>query len=315
VTTIREALGLLGIAVVLVLLVLGSLLVLSVAVAGAVPDKPDILEVVPLTGEIGMNTVEFIARAVESVNENPRVKAVLLVVDTPGGGAVAAAQVYEELGRLKVPVVAWCNVMCASGGYYAIMAPSVKLIGVRSETISGSVGAIITVHRFHRLLDWAKIDVETYKSGELKDAGNPTRPGNPTEHEYIQGLVDVFAHRFYEVVDKARGKHITDWPAVRSARIFVGAQAQAYGLVDRVMSFDEAVRAAKELSGSKTIFTRDELRKMSRQADERPAYTAPAAPDLWQTITRWVTDLRDLVDEIRRGESVRILYRLPLETQ
>lgn len=271
--------------------------------------RPDIVEVVEITGEINDFTAKQLAKQIEAVNENPKVKAVLLIVDTPGGGAIASAATYEELARIKVPVVGWCSNVCASGGMYILMSPAVKLIAVRSEAIAGSIGVIMQSTRYNRLLEWAKIDSETYKSGSLKDAGNPARSVTEDEKRYLQSIVDDLAERFYDVVEKARpaidAKQFAD---IKTARIFIGSSAVKAGLADEVMTRDQAIDKAKALSGSKLIFTREEMKKMSSAADA-PAirYSAPVLGTLDSRLAK----LMDLVEEIHAGESVRFSYRMP----
>lgn len=285
----------------------------TVAVAQAQPPvegalgKPSILEVVEITGEIHAGHAANAARMVEAVNENKRIKALLLVVNTPGGGAIASAAMYEELSKLRVPVVGWCDSMCASGGMYLLMAPSVKYIGVRSETIAGSIGVVANITRFHRLLDWLKIDNQTFVSGHLKDSGNPTRPGNESDTAYLQGIINELAENFYGVVGKSR--KVKDWSAVKSGRIFIGAQAVKVGLVDAVMSKEAAIKKAKELSGEKLIFTKDEMKKMSEVANESTTYLSP--PVRLMSEFGDVPALIEIVKEIRAGESVRFDYRMP----
>lgn len=271
--------------------------------------KPDILEVLTINGEIHAGTAESIAAEVEKINDNAKVKAVLLVLDTPGGSVTASSALYEDLARLKVPVVVWCQSMCASGGVFLSMAPSVKYIAVRSETIGGSVGVVMQMMKFHRLLDFIKVDPKTYRSGLLKDAGNPTRAMEEAEDKYLQGIVDSLAGKFYGLVDKARGKKIgaEAWAEIKTARIFIGPDVVRVGLADGVMTKAEVTSKAKELSGSKTIFTREELKKMSSAADGHSAYSAPvlaprASPygDL-----PWVVEqLKDIMGV----ESVRFSY-------
>jgi protease-4 len=267
------------------------------------------VEVVELSGEISARTAEIAMQTVEKLNDNPKVKAIVLVVDTPGGGAIASSALYEELSKLRVPVVGWCNSLCASGGMYLLMAPSVKYIGVRNETIAGSIGVIMQITRFNRLLDWAKVDNETYASGSLKDSGSPTRAVKEGEREYLQGIVNELAERFYGVVGKARPKAKNHWAEIKSGRIFIGSQAVRVGLADGVITKEQAILKAKELSGSKLIFTREELKKMSAQAEAGTVYTAPAlAP---QTSFGDVPWLIETLKEIRQGETVRIEYRMP----
>lgn len=278
----------------------------STCAKAADASKPFIVEIVEFQGEIGSGMAASAAKMVESINDNPRIKAVVLVVNTPGGGAVASAAIYEELGKLKVPVIGWCDHLCASGGMYLLMAPSVKFIGVRSETIAGSIGVIGQITRFNRLLEWAKIDNETYTSGSHKDMGNPTRAAREEEKKYIQGIINELALRFYEVVGKSR--KITDWDAVKTGRIFIGAEAVKVGLADAVLSREAVIAKAKELSGQKLIFTRDEMKKMSSAADAAPVVYRPTLPPMSMGDTAW---LIETLKEIRQGDSVTFAYRLP----
>lgn len=297
-------------------LLLALLLLAASPVAAQAPSKPDLLEVIELKTVIGEGTAALIASQVERINETPKVKAVLLVVDTPGGGASASAVVYQELAKLKVPVVGYCEYLCASGGMYALMAPSVKYIAVRDDTIAGSVGVIMHAVRYNRLLEWAKIDSETYKSGSLKDAGNPTRSAQDEERKYLQSIIDQLAGKFYGVVLKARkGFEKSAWEEITAAKIFIGKDVVRVGLADAVMTRAEAEKKAKELSGSKMIFTRQELKKMSKAADE------PAGGDhfmITPTVAqaRWENDFAFLVEtlrEIKQGEVVRFEYLMPLK--
>ena len=271
--------------------------------------KPELVEIISIEGEINDSTAETIARQVEKINENKQVKAVVLKVDSPGGGSIASSAIYEELSKIKVPVVGWCNSMCASGGTYALMATSVKFIGIRSETITGSVGVIMHNQRYNRLLDWLKIDSTTFKSGALKDSGSPTRDLEKKDREYLQSIIDELAKRFYAVVAKSRD--IKDWDAVKSARIFIGSQGVDVGLADGIITFKEAIQKAKELSGSKLIFTREEIKKMSAMAEEPNLYNqVPMQIDEWKSEARWA--IKTLKD-IQRGEVTRFEYRMPYQ--
>jgi signal peptide peptidase SppA len=290
-------------------LLLGIVLVLFSLTVQA--QKPDILEVLEITGPITAGTAEGMSRKVDEINDNAKVKAVLLVVDTPGGSVTASSALYEDLSRIKVPVVVWCQSMCASGGVYASMAKSVKWIAVRQETIGGSVGVVMQMMRFNRLLEWAKIDPKTYRSGHLKDAGNATRPMEEAEDKYLQGIVDELALKFYAIVAKARPKISAEaWTEIKTAKVFIGQDVVRVGLADAVATKAEVTAKAKELSGSKTIFTREELKKMSAAADGGGHYSAPSV----NPIAAAVGDVPWLIEtakEIMAGESVKFGYVLP----
>lgn len=273
--------------------------------------KPDILEIIEVSGEIGAGTAAAVKLQVTKINEQPRIKAVVLVMDSPGGGALASGALYEALGDLKAPVVAWCSYMCASGGLYAVMAPSVKYILVRPDSISGSVGVVAQIARYNRLLEWARIDIETHKSGSLKDAGNPTRSAVDEDRKYLQSIIDELAVKFYAVVAKAR-PNIKDWAQIKSARVFIGDSAVKVGLADAVGSREDAIKKAKELSGSKLIFTREELQKVSKDANDTTMYHAPQVQPLVSGFgdIAWVIEQ---MKEFRQGESITFQYRMPMK--
>lgn len=295
---------------VIVALVLVSAVLIGTAQAQT-PAKPDIIEVIELYGEIGQHTARQVKEAVEKINENQKIKAVVLVVDSPGGGASASAVVYQELAKIKVPVVGFCEYLCASGGVYALMAPSVKYIGVRDDTIGGSVGVIMQATYFHRLLNWAKIDNQVFKSGQFKDSGTPIRAATPEDDKYLQGIVDTLAVKFYGVVKKARPK-ITDdqWAEIKAAKIFIGQAVVDAGLADKVMSRDDAVAKAKEIAGTKNAYTRDELSKIVKNASEA-ASMRPTIPPLSDGWLDHATTLMGLLAEVRQGEAVKFSYRMP----
>lgn len=279
-------------------------------------DKPDVLELISIDGVIDDGMAASVTKRVEEINENPRVKAVLMTVDSPGGGVLASAVIYEELSKLKVPVVGFCQNICASGGMYVLMAPSVKYIGVRTQTISGSIGVIMHISRYHRLLDWARIDSETYKSGDRKDYGSPERPPTDEEKAALQDEIRGLADSFYALVVKARGEKISaaNLADIKRAGIYFGASGVKVGLVDEVMTREAATKKAKDLSGSKSIYTRDELKKISKDAnssdfgsfsteDLKPSMVVQAFAD-FQWALAWVK-------EIRSGGSVKFEFRSP----
>lgn len=289
------------------LLLVFSTLPIGVRADDLSASTPDIVEIIEISGEINDSTANDVRDKVEQVATNKKVKSVVLVIDSPGGGVLPTSVIYEELSKIKVPVVAYCHYMCASGGVFAMMAPSVKYIGIRQDTITGSVGVIMQTTNYKRLLDKVGVDVQTYKSGALKDAGSGARDQTPQDIEYLQGIVNQLAGRFYAVVGKSR--KITNWPAVKSARIFIGEDAVKIGLVDGILSKEQAIAKAKQLSGSKVIYTRDEMKKISKMADNAPSYSTPIRTNVYE---QGLGLLIQQAQEIRRVEEVSFSYRMPL---
>lgn len=280
------------------------------------PTKPDLIEVLDISGEINEGLANSIAAQVEKINETPKVKGVLLVVNSPGGGASASAVIYQEISKIKVPVVGFCEYYCASGGAYVLMAPSVKYIAVRDDSIGGSIGVIMTNTRFHRLLDWAKIDNDTFKSGALKDAGNPTREMSQADRVYLQSIIDGLASKFYRIVVKARPK--VNLAEIKTAKIFLGEDIVKVGLADAVMEREGALKKLKELAGSKNAFTRDELRKITKDAHEASQQSIgggssnkPQMGPLDRGMQH-IDTIMELLAEIRAGQSTKVEYRMPI---
>jgi protease-4 len=276
------------------------------------PRKTPILETMTIAGVIDDDMATRITAQVKAINENPRIKAVLLTVNSPGGGVVASSAINEELLKLKVPVVAWCDSECASGGMFVLMNKSVKYIGARKETIVGSIGVIMEGSNYHRLLDYVKVDPFVFKSSQLKDAGNPTREQTPADNDYLQSIVTHLANDFYGLVKDARGDKITDWGAVKSARIFFGQEGVKVGLIDGIISYEDVEKKAKAISGAKTIFTRDEAKAISDSVSgDSNGYsneeTTPAAPSLLNIIDKAQREFSAVMD----GESAQFEYLCP----
>ena len=279
--------------------------VMVLALVGPVGAQiPDILEVVEI-GAINEGAAAQLITSLEAIQLNPRAKAILLMIDSPGGGVLATKTMYDTISKIRLPVTAWCDNRCASGGLYVAMAPNIKWVGARDITITGSMGVVAQNIRFSRLLEWAKVDLEVYRSGPLKDAGNPMRGSTEAERAYLQALVDTLAQQFYGDVRKARPKmEEGDFQRLKDARIILGNEAKRIGLIDAVASKDEAVKKAKELSGSSSIYTRDELKKMAKAAEEPRSYRYESVPSPFEQSLQ-------LLHEVLAGEQVRFLYLMP----
>jgi protease-4 len=190
---------------------------------------------------------------VADVNDNAHVKAVLLVVNSPGGDAFNSTVVYDELSKINVPVVGWCDQACASGAVYALSATSVKYIGL--HTVSTIIGSVGTIAKYKRV-PWDKCPpescrVEIYKGGPLKQAGAPDHVPADVEMASLQAEVDYLSNVFYAAVDKGRGAHISPaaWARIKLAGSFFGWDGVEVGLADTVMDRAAAVAKAEQLAG------------------------------------------------------------------
>lgn len=193
---------------------------------------------------------ESIVRQFKKFGEDKSIKAILLKVNTPGGGVAASQEMYEAIKKTRdsgKPVVVSISSLGASGGYYAACGGS--LIIANPGSLVGSIGVIINLMNFRELAEKIGISENIIKSGELKDAGNPFRELNEMDREYFQNLVDDSYDQFLDVVSSARKIEKEKLREYANGRVFTGRQAKEIGLVDSLGTFEDAVRITGEIAG------------------------------------------------------------------
>jgi protease-4 len=180
------------------------------------------------------------------------IKAVVVRINSPGGGVAASQELFSELRRFRretgKPVVVSMESVAASGGYYAAVASD--HIVANPGTITGSIGVIIQWMNYGDLLEWAKVRTITLKSGALKDAGNPTRPLTDEERKYLEDLILKLRAQFQAAVAEGRKDRLKPGALERMAdgRVVTGEEALALGLVDEIGDFRDAVDRAARLA-------------------------------------------------------------------
>ncbi|HWS96792.1 MAG TPA: S49 family peptidase, partial [Candidatus Methylomirabilis sp.] len=124
--------------------------------------------------------------------DDSSIKAIVIHVNSPGGGAAASEEIYREVLRIrdvkKKRIVASIETVGASGAYY--VSSATNKIFADNASIVGSIGVIAEWYNYEELLKWAKLQAIVLKAGEFKDTGSPVRPMTPAEREYMQGLID-----------------------------------------------------------------------------------------------------------------------------
>jgi len=177
------------------------------------------------------------------------VKAIVLRVDSPGGGVVPSQEIFEQVkkARASKKVVVSMGSVAASGGYY-ISAPADRIIA-NPGSITGSIGVIMVVPNLKGLLDKVGIKTEVVKSGRLKDLASVFRGIGPEEREVLQGVMDDVHDQFIAAVAEGRKIPVEKVRAIADGRIFSGRQAVAAGLVDEMGDLSYAVKAAGKLGG------------------------------------------------------------------
>ena len=210
----------------------------------------DKIAIVELKGRI--DSSEDLVRQFKKYRENTSIRAIVLRVDSPGGGVVASQEMYEEVKKTRdrgKPVIVSMGSLAASGGYYVSCASS-KLVANRG-TLTGSVGVILEFLQLHDALNKLGVDVKTIKAGKLKDSGSPTRKMTGEDQKYFQDLVENVHRQFINVVETERKLSHEDAVALADGRVFSGEQALALGLVDTLGTFEDAVKIAAHIVGIK----------------------------------------------------------------
>lgn len=194
--------------------------------------------------------VSILARVREELKkaeEDERVRAVVVRINSPGGTATAADTLYRELSafkaRRKIPVVAAITDVGASGGYYVALAADT--IVAHPTSVTGSIGVMMLTLNAEGLLQKVGVSPLAIKSGAKKDMGSPFRGLTDEERAIFQGVIDDLHGRFVSVIARERKIPEDRVRALADGRIYTAQQARALGLVDQVGYVEEAVDVAK----------------------------------------------------------------------
>ena len=183
--------------------------------------------------------------------DSDAVKAILVRVDSPGGGVGPSQEIYREIQKTKSEkkVIVSMGAVAASGGYY--LSAGADGIVANPGTITGSIGVIMGYTNFEELMHKIGLSAVVIKSGEFKDTGSPARPMTGEEQELLQGVTREIHGQFVQAIAEGRGMPVEKVEAIADGRIITGQKAQEIGLVDRLGNFEDAVKWAGELGGIK----------------------------------------------------------------
>lgn len=187
----------------------------------------------------------------KSFMEDENVKAIIVRIDSPGGGVSAAQEIYREILRAKKtkPVVASLGSIATSGGYYIACAAS-KIIA-SPGTITGSIGVIAFFPNLTELFKKVGYQTIVIKSGKFKDTGNPGRPMTPEEETLVRDSLMQVHHQFVRDIAVARSIDESKVANIADGRIIMGEAAVGLGLVDELGNFHDAVETARLLAKMK----------------------------------------------------------------
>jgi protease IV len=186
---------------------------------------------------------------IKAFREEDAVKAIVLRIDSPGGGVGASQEIYREIQR-TVPekaVIASMGSVAASGGYY--VAAACDGIVANPGTITGSIGVVMGYTNIEELLSKIGLIPVVIKSGEYKDLGSPVRPMTAEEQSLLQELTLTIHRQFVDAIAEGRQMQVDQVEAIADGRIFTGEEAETLGLVDRLGNLQDAIQWAGELGG------------------------------------------------------------------
>ncbi|UCD63378.1 MAG: signal peptide peptidase SppA [Candidatus Zixiibacteriota bacterium] len=204
--------------------------------------------IVEVFGVIDEPTGRKAIRYLDKWAESGSIEAIVVHVNSPGGGAAISQEIYDAIGRAreKKPVVTAMASVAASGGYY-IACASDRIVA-NPGTLTGSIGVIFQFHTFEGLMDKIGIGTETVKSGELKDVGTYAREMTEKEELMLRSVVMDTYEQFVRVVADGRGKEVEEIYPLADGSIYTGLQALNLGLIDTLGGFNEALEIAADLA-------------------------------------------------------------------
>lgn len=205
----------------------------------------------PLEGD---GALAFVSEQLKSAGEDDNVKAVILHIDSPGGGLTPSDQLHHEVERLREkgkPVIAWAGSLMASGGYYIAVAAD-EIMANPTSTI-GSIGVIMQHFQLKEMLEKIGVKVDPITSGEHKDIASPFREMTPEERKILQEYVGVSHSRFVDIVAKGRNMPEEKVREIADGNIYDAAKAKELGLVDSIGYIEDAVAWAEKKTGEKDM--------------------------------------------------------------
>lgn len=195
--------------------------------------------------------VETVKQDLEQATQDSQVKAILLEVDSPGGGITASDVIYNRIMKFKADtqkkVVVYMGDIAASGGYY--ISSAADAIVAHPTTITGSIGVIMPLINVAELINRYGIKDNSIASGTMKEIGSPFKPMTQEEADILKDIINELYMQFVKVVSTGRNLDIETVKKLADGRIYTGKQAVEKGLVDQLGYLEDAIHVTKKLSG------------------------------------------------------------------
>ena len=232
---------------------IGAVMIISVTALFLFGKKDSTFEFGEKVGVVEIQGVISDAKPIVSqlkkFRKNEAIKAIVLRIDSPGGGVGPSQEIYSEVKKTTAEkkVVASMGAIAASGGYY--IAAAADHVMANPGTITGSIGVVMEFANVEELFKKIGLSAYVIKSGEYKDVGSPLRKMTPKERKLLQGFIDNVYEQFVKAVAEGRQMPEKEVRAIADGRIFSGEQAHQLGLLDSLGSMEDAIALAARLGG------------------------------------------------------------------
>lgn len=235
-----------------------AVLYIATLISGGKPSKslsplPGMEKIALVKIEGMLITADSIVEEINNHADDSSVKAILIRIDSPGGGVVASQEIFNAVlnarNQKKKKVVISMGSVAASGGYY--IAAAGDRIVANPGTLTGSIGVKMEFANLEKLLEKIGVRGMVVKAGEYKDMGSPFREMTDHEKKLLQWVIDDVHSQFIEAVAKGRNLPEADVKAIADGRIFTGRQALHLKLVDQLGDLEDSINVAAELAGIK----------------------------------------------------------------
>ena len=192
-----------------------------------------------------------IIQNIKTFRDDDSIKAIILRIDSPGGGIGPSQEIYREVMKTKrdKKIITSMGSVAASGGYY--IASATNKIIANAGTLTGSIGVIMEYANIEEIAKKIGISPVVIKSGKFKDIGSPLRELNDAERKILQDLVNELHLQFVNDAAKARGIDVETMLTLADGRVYSGQKALDLNLIDRLGNLDDAVQWVGELAGIK----------------------------------------------------------------
>ncbi len=254
----------------------------------------DKIAIVEIRGVITQSS--GIIEEIHQYQEDDGVKAIILRIDSPGGGVAPSQEIHREILKVKSKkkVITSMGSVAASGGYYIACASD--LIIANPGTITGSIGVLMEFTNIEELFKKIGIKGVIIKSGEHKDIGSPFREMTLEEKKIIQSVIDNVHQQFIQAVAEGRKMDRSKVTQIADGRILTGEQAKQFGLVDQIGSLQDAIDVVTKMVG----------------IEGKPNIVYPKRKfSIWELLVR---ETASIVMEILNEKGFELNYRLLLPT-